>query len=92
MTRKEIDNFVDNLDIKVDILIPDGLDEAFLGVHMEAEGGPRAVYSIEKCIAVLEEDMTNEEATEYFWFNVAGAGGDNFPFYISTPDNESPYG
>jgi hypothetical protein len=92
MTREEIDDFVDNLDIKVDIIIPDGLDGAFLGIHMEAEGGPRAVYSIEKCINILAEDMSHEEATEYFWFNVAGALGEGFPFYISTPTgDESPY-
>jgi hypothetical protein len=36
--------------------------------------------------------MSHEEATEYFWFNVAGALGEGFPFYISTPaGDESPY-
>jgi len=91
MTREDIDNFVDSLETEGSMLIPDGLDDGFVGVSLEEDGGPRAVYSIEKCIRVLAKDMSHEEATEYFWFNVAGAGGDNYPIFITTPEDASPY-
>ena len=94
MTRDEIDAFIDDLGIETAILIPDNLDEGFLGVIMDTdEGDPRAVYSIEKCIKKLSEDMSQDEATEYFWFNVAGALGEGYPMWISTPEDNggSPY-
>ncbi len=88
MTRSEIDGFIDTLDVGV--IVPDNLDEGFIGVAVE-EDPPRAIYSIERCIKKLAEDMTHEEATEYFWYNVAGAGGEGYPIFISTPEDESPY-
>ena len=45
MTRSEIEDFVNSLDVTV--VIPDGLDDGFVGVAAEEEP-PRAVYSIEK--------------------------------------------
>ena len=88
MTRSEIEDFVNSLDVTV--VIPDGLDDGFVGVAAEEEP-PRAVYSIEKCIAQLAKDMSHEEASEYFWYNVAGAGGEGYPLFISTPDDGSLY-
>lgn len=88
MTRSEIDAFIDALGLGV--TIPDDLDDGFVGVATEEEP-PRAIYSIERCIKKLAEDMTHEKATEYFWFNVAGAGGEGYPLFISTPEDESPY-
>ena len=94
MTREEIDSFIDELGVDNDIMVPANLDEGFVGVCMEADDdGARAVYSIEKCIKKLSEDMTHEEATEYFWFNVAGTHGIGYPMWISTPEDSggSPY-
>lgn len=85
MDRDDIDNFADAVAPNEDITVPDGLDEAFLGISTEEEP-PRAVYSIDKCIEILSKDMPAEEAEEYFWYNVAGAGGSGYPLYISTPD------
>ena len=68
MTREEIDEFVTNATPQ-EILLPDNLDEGFVGVDTESDT-PRAVYSIERCIKQLSEDMTLDEATEYFWYNV----------------------
>lgn len=48
----------------------DGFDEAIIGVD---EASMRLVYSVSKCIAILRNDMTIEEAIEYFEFNVRGA-------------------
>jgi hypothetical protein len=36
-------------------------------------GPPRAVYSYDKCVEVLERDMDYEDAVEYMEFNVTGA-------------------
>ena len=50
----------------------DGLDEAIIGVD---GASMRLVYSVSKCIAIIEFDynMTRTEAIEYFEFNVRGA-------------------
>lgn len=64
-------------------LIADGLCEAFVGLD-----GSVAVYSIERAIQVFRErdGMTEEEAIEFFQFNVLGAHvGSHTPTWISTP-------
>jgi hypothetical protein len=48
----------------------DGLDNAIIGVD---DASMRLVYSVSKCIAILRNDMTIEEAIEHFEFNVRGA-------------------
>tara|TARA_R110001583_G_scaffold187761_1_gene349251 strand:- start:81 stop:365 length:285 start_codon:yes stop_codon:yes gene_type:complete len=93
MNRKQIEEFISLVAPDYAILLADNLDKAFVGIDSENET-PRAVYSIEKCIEVLSEDMSSEEAVDYFWFNVAGSGGKGYPIYISTPPDdqeESPY-
>lgn len=92
MDRKKIDKYIENLGLDEEgLMVPDGLDGAFVGVNTEGET-PCAVYSIDKCINILAEQMPQEEASEYFWFNVAGAGGKGYPMYISTPiEDDSPY-
>ena len=88
MPRSEITAFVDDLGLSV--TIPENLDEGFMGVATE-EDPPRAVYSVERCINILAEEMTQDEATEHFWHNVAGYGGAGYPLFITTPEDESPY-
>ena len=85
MTREDIETFIEET-TEENILLADGLDEAFVGIATE-EDIPRAVYSIEKSITALtKEGMTHEEANEYFWFNTAGAYvGEQTPIWISTP-------
>ena len=64
-------------------LIADGLAEAFVGLD-----GSTAVYSIERAIQIFRErdGMTEEEAIEFFQFNVLGAHvGLLTPIWISTP-------
>ena len=89
MTREEIDEFVSNATSQ-EVLIADNLDEGFVGIDTEADT-PRAVYSIERCIKKLSEEMTRDDATEYLWYNVAGACGEGYPIFISTPEDDSPY-
>lgn len=64
----------------------DGLDSAILGVHI-ARGSDVEVlaYSVEKIIDILvsRDGMTNEEAYEFFSFNIEGAYvGEDTPIYI----------
>jgi|10_taG_2_1085330.scaffolds.fasta_scaffold22858_7 hypothetical protein len=87
MTRDEINTFIEgSISDEDTVLLADGLDEAFLGLSQEDGDKPRAVYSIERCIKVLSAEMPEDEATEYFWFNVAGAKGEEHPLFINTPD------
>tara|TARA_R110002020_G_scaffold105974_3_gene246987 strand:+ start:8015 stop:8320 length:306 start_codon:yes stop_codon:yes gene_type:complete len=92
MTREDIIEFIETVvsDEGAEVIIPDELDGAFLGISAE-DGDPKAIYSIEKSIKILMEDMTEEEATEFFWYNVAGAKGEGYPVFINTPniDNSS---
>lgn len=48
----------------------DNFDEAIIGVD---ENTMRLIYSIKKCIEILCDDMSEEEALEYFQYNVSGA-------------------
>jgi len=51
-----------------EFLKADGYDEAIIGTYQG-----RLVYSIKKCIEILELNMEHEEAVEYFFFNTEGA-------------------
>jgi hypothetical protein len=64
-----------------EFLKADGFDEAVIGVD---ERSMRLIYSVTKCIELLmvNDDMSMEEAIEYFDFNVRGAYvGDNTPIW-----------
>lgn len=68
-------------------LVADGLEDALIGVS----GGtnPVAVYDIEKCLDILENQFKDEsdepriDAIEYFEFNVIGSYvGEKTPIFI----------
>ncbi len=86
MTREEIEDFAVQADAS-EAIIPDDLDDAFIGFTTSDEEPARAVYSVERCIQILAGSMSHEEATEHFWYNVAGTFGENFPIYITTPED-----
>ena len=83
MTREQIEEYIEIVAPDCSIALPDGLDAAFVGVDTESEE-PRAVYSIDKCIEILSKEMSKDEASEYFWYNVAGSCGKGYPLYIAT--------
>ena len=91
-TRERISDFVEATysDFSDKILLADGFDEAFLGIGENSEGNPVAVYSIEKCLDILEEQFKDEEdamgdAIDYFEFNVRGSYvGEFTPMFINT--------
>lgn len=53
-----------------EFLIADGLDEAIIGVD---ESAMRLIYSETKCIEILTRDMPEDDAREYFNFNIKDA-------------------
>lgn len=54
------------------ILLADGFESSFIGIARQF-GKPFAVYDQQSCIRQLMESMTEEEAEEYFSYNVEGA-------------------
>lgn len=48
----------------------DGFDDAIIGLDSDQM---RLIYSVSKCIEILMKDMSREDATEYFYFNVSGS-------------------
>ena len=62
-----------------DILKADGFDEAIIGIETNEM---RLIYSVSKSIQILCRDMNEEEAVEFFDFNVRGSYvGDKTPIW-----------
>jgi len=70
-----------------EFMFADGLDEAIIGVDIDSfNSEPRIIYSVDKCITILERDMSDTEAIEYFNYNVSGAYmGKKTPIWMNTP-------
>lgn len=49
----------------------DGLGDAIIGVCEEFTGN-RIVYSKSKILEILQKDMTEEEAIDYYYYNILG--------------------
>ena len=61
-------------------LTADGYDDCIIGI----DSHQRVVYDQKKIIDSLAKDMTEEEATEFFYFNIEGAHvGDHTPLYMT---------
>jgi hypothetical protein len=64
------------------VLLADGFENAFIGIGRQF-GTPIAIYDRSKCIEILTEDMSEEEAEEYFQFNVEGSWvGEKTPIFL----------
>ena len=69
-----------------DLLKADGFDEAIIGV-VQRIGVQAICYDEDKVIEILMRDMSEEEAIEYFEFNIAGAWvGESTPFFLQKMD------
>ncbi|XIH24776.1 hypothetical protein C1N73_25920 (plasmid) [Priestia aryabhattai] len=64
----------DVAEIIPEALFADGFDEALIG-YVQRAGMMVALYDARKCIDVLiiDDDMSEEDALEYFHYNVLGA-------------------
>lgn len=65
MLQDIIDNYYE-----YDFLIADGFNDAIIGVD---ETSMRLIYSVSKCLEILQEYLDEEDAIEYFEYNVSGA-------------------
>lgn len=81
-TREQLDDWINENYPDTEILVANGYDEAFIGVANQFDR-VMAVYDRQKCIEILMRDMCEEDAHEYFEFNVVGAYvGENTPAFI----------
>ena len=67
-----------------DTLVADGFDEAIIGIGRQFNKN-LVIYDEDKCIEILMErdGMSEEEAIEFFEFNVVGAYvGEYTPIYL----------
>lgn len=74
------------------MLIADGLDAAIIGVGRRCAQPDIVAYDVKKVISILmsRDDMTEEEAVEFYEFNIAGGWhGDQTPVWVLV--GESPY-
>lgn len=83
MLREEINEYIEECTGgDEEIMLLDGFDEAFIGLTSR---DIRAVYSVQKIIDILSVDMSEEDALEYFYFNIECAYvGDKTPVYLNT--------
>jgi len=66
-------------------LLADGFDEAILGIAVRCGKPGLVVYDAEKCIEILmqRDGMDEEEASEFFEFNVVGTwAGEGTPLFL----------
>jgi len=72
------DRFIKHFYIMADndkTLLADGFEDAFIGYTDQCGFTMRAIYDRDKCIEILvkRDEMTQEEAEEFFQFNTEGA-------------------
>ena len=81
-STKQISEWIEDNYPDYEILLADGFEEAFLVVATQFNK-PVAVYSRQKCIEILMKDMSEDDAHEYFEFNVTGAYvGESTPMFL----------
>ena len=74
-------------ELNPEAMIMDGFDKAIIGFGCQYSKNVVAVYSEEKIIEKLAEEMSHEDAVEYYGFNVACAWvGPNTPIIVSAVD------
>ena len=69
-----------------DVIVADGFEDDLIGVGQQFNKA-MAVYDRQKCIEILMErdGMSDEEAVEYFEYNVTGAWvGEYTPIFLET--------
>lgn len=71
-------------------LIADGFDDCIIGIAERCSKQPLCVYDREKVIDELIDDgMSEEEAIEYFNYNIVGAWvGEGTPLFLTKLEDE----
>jgi hypothetical protein len=90
MTAQEMRDHIAEIDEQV--MMADGFEDALLG-YARQFNTVMALYDRDKCIEILmkRDGMTEEEAEEFFEFNVQGASvGEHTPAFAVILTNRSP--
>ena len=77
----------------MEMLIADGLDDAIIGVGARCGQPDIVAYNVEKVLEILvaRDEMTYEEALEFYELNIAGAGvGDQTPLWVRVGEMPQP--
>lgn len=72
-------------ELNPEALFADGFEDALIGFACVFTKGPVTVYDRDKCIEILmkRDEMSHEEAEEFFSFNVEGAYvGEHTPAFL----------
>jgi len=65
------------------VMLASGFEDAFLGIGRQFTKPPFALYDKSKCLHILQQTLSEEEAMEYFDFNVQGAYvGESTPVFV----------
>lgn len=65
------------------VLTADGFSEAILGIGRRCGKPDIVAYDVEQIISILQRDMSEREAWEYFDFNVVGSWmGEMTPIFV----------
>ena len=86
MTRDEINEWLIETYPDENVMLADGFEDAFIGIVSGVQQEPVACYDRARCIAILSarDGMTEEDAEEFFAFNVEGAWvGDRTPVFLT---------
>jgi hypothetical protein len=89
----KINNFIEEQAMDEEVLLADGLDEAFIGVA-QTEGASVAVYNRDKIIEILmaRDGIDYVSAVEFYSFKIEGAYvGEHTPLYIVPFNDSNPY-
>lgn len=76
-------------EINPEALICDGYDSAIIGMAERINLGPVVAYDVQKIINILIErdGMSDEDAWEFFYYNIQGSWmGDFTPVFITIGD------
>ena len=73
--------------MKLESILENYPDETFLKADGFDEHSLRLIYSMSKCLDILMEDMSDEDALEHFYYNVSGAYvGEQTPIWCNDLD------
>ena len=79
LMKNKIQKFCESNEIEV--LFADGFDEAIIGL-IKSYDQYKVLYDTDKVLSILSKDMSEEEAVEYFEFNIINAYvGENTPAF-----------
>lgn len=78
-------------ELNPEMILIDGMNEAIVGFVERCGTEPLACYDIDKCIQILidRDNMTDEEALEYFSYNILGAYmGEHTPMFLTNINSD----